>query len=286
MNLDRFTLFFPEKRPFFLENAGFFSVGNPGEVDLFFSRRIGIGAGGEEIPILGGGRVSGKVGRATSACSNMQTDDSGPDAVATTSACVRVSRELPNRSAIGGIFVNRHGTGDLARDDDHNRTYAVDGKWGIGRNTLLSSFVARTDTPGVESGLRLQRPLAHLVPEVGPRRGLSGSRRPLQSGGRLSQPARLSQAGRPGDDAVPAEGLPQPAGGPAARVVPRLLGPRRLPGNRLRPPRQPLAVQRQHRGAHRHEPHARRACGRRSRSTRASSCRPAPTTTRRRSWSS
>ena len=43
VNLDRFNLFFPEKRPFFLENAGFFSVGNPGEVDLFFSRRIGIG---------------------------------------------------------------------------------------------------------------------------------------------------------------------------------------------------------------------------------------------------
>ncbi len=62
VNLDRFTLFFPEKRPFFLENAGFFSVGNPGEVDLFFSRRIGIGAGGEAIPILGGGRVSGKAG--------------------------------------------------------------------------------------------------------------------------------------------------------------------------------------------------------------------------------
>jgi len=45
VNLDRFNLFFPEKRPFFLENAGQFSVGSPGEVDLFFSRRIGIGKG-------------------------------------------------------------------------------------------------------------------------------------------------------------------------------------------------------------------------------------------------
>ena len=42
VNLDRFNLFFPEKRPFFLENAGQFSVGSPGEIDLFFSRRIGI----------------------------------------------------------------------------------------------------------------------------------------------------------------------------------------------------------------------------------------------------
>ncbi len=62
VNLDRFTLFFPEKRPFFLENAGFFSVGNPGEVDLFFSRRIGIGDENQPIAILGGGRVSGKAG--------------------------------------------------------------------------------------------------------------------------------------------------------------------------------------------------------------------------------
>ena len=62
VNLDRFTLFFPEKRPFFLENAGFFSVGNPGEVDLFFSRRIGIGDSGavdsdrRRRPRLGQGR--------------------------------------------------------------------------------------------------------------------------------------------------------------------------------------------------------------------------------------
>jgi hypothetical protein len=42
VNLDRFRLFFPEKRAFFLENAGQFTVGNPQEAELFFSRRIGI----------------------------------------------------------------------------------------------------------------------------------------------------------------------------------------------------------------------------------------------------
>ncbi len=62
VNLDRFNLFFPEKRPFFLENAGLFSVGQPGQVEVFFSRRIGIGAGGEPTSILGGGRLSGNVG--------------------------------------------------------------------------------------------------------------------------------------------------------------------------------------------------------------------------------
>ena len=41
-NLTRFPLFFPEKRPFFLENAGIFSAGTPQAVELFFTRRIGI----------------------------------------------------------------------------------------------------------------------------------------------------------------------------------------------------------------------------------------------------
>ena len=75
MNLDRFNLFFPEKRPFFLENAGFFSVGNPGEVELFFSRRIGLGNSGEAIPIIAGGRVSGKAGKYNVGLLNMQTND-------------------------------------------------------------------------------------------------------------------------------------------------------------------------------------------------------------------
>jgi hypothetical protein len=62
INLDRFNLFYPEKRPFFLENAGSFTMGSPGEVEMFFSRRIGIGPEGEVVPILAGGRLSGKAG--------------------------------------------------------------------------------------------------------------------------------------------------------------------------------------------------------------------------------
>lgn len=151
VNLDRFTLFFPEKRPFFLENAGFFSVGNAGEIDLFFSRRIGIGAHGEAIPIMGGGRVSGKAGDYNVGLLNMQTDDYRGRVASNNFTVLRVSRDLPNRSSLGGIFINRHGTGDLAADDDHNRTYALDGKWGIGQNTVVSSFVARTETPDVAS---------------------------------------------------------------------------------------------------------------------------------------
>lgn len=151
VNLDRFNLFFPEKRPFFLENAGFFTVGNPGEVDLFFSRRIGLADHGDDIPIVAGGRLSGKAGQYNIGVLEMQTVSGSTDP-SNNFAVVRVSRDLPNRSSVGGLFVNRQGFGDLAEASDFNRTLALDGKLGIGQNTVLSSFVARTQTPGVETG--------------------------------------------------------------------------------------------------------------------------------------
>ena len=150
VNLDRFTLFFPEKRPFFLENAGFFSVGNPGEVDLFFSRRIGIGDAGQSIPILGGARVSGKAGRFNVGLLNMQTSDYNDTVASTNFSVARISRDLPNRSSIGAIFTNRQGTGDLALDNDSGRTFGLDGKIGIGMTTVVSGFLARTDTPDID----------------------------------------------------------------------------------------------------------------------------------------
>jgi hypothetical protein len=151
VNLDRFDLFFPEKRPFFLENAGFFTVGNPGEVDLFFSRRIGIGANGEAIAIMGGGRLSGKAGKFNLGLLNMQTDDYKDRLPGNNFSVVRVSRDLPNRSAVGGLFINRLATGEEAADRDYNRTYAVDGKLGIRQHTVVSTFVARTESPDIGS---------------------------------------------------------------------------------------------------------------------------------------
>ena len=150
VNLDRFNLFFPEKRPFFLENAGFFSVGNPGEVDLFFSRRIGITAAGEAIPILGGGRVSGKAGRFNVGVLNMQTDQFEDAVPSTNFTVMRVSRDLPNRSSIGGIFTNRLETGGLSGGTSPGRTYGVDGKWGVNATSMFTGFVSKTDTDGVD----------------------------------------------------------------------------------------------------------------------------------------
>ena len=80
VNLDRFNLFYPEKRAFFLENAGQFSVGSPGEIDLFFSRRIGISPNGSIVPIIGGGRLSGKIGSTNVGVLSMVTDGVENDA--------------------------------------------------------------------------------------------------------------------------------------------------------------------------------------------------------------
>lgn len=151
INLDRFNLFFPEKRPFFLENAGLFEVGVPEELALFFSRRIGLGPSGEEIPIEGGARISGKVGQNNIGLLAMRTEETAGIAPENDFAVARYSRDLPNRSSIGAIFVNRDGEADLPGGvDDTNRTFGVDGRFGVGQYGELTGFVARTDTPGIE----------------------------------------------------------------------------------------------------------------------------------------
>jgi hypothetical protein len=156
INLTRFNLLFPEKRPFFLENRGLFAVGKNGEVDLFFSRRIGITDAGTLVPIQGGARLTGKAGAVNVGFLNMQTDDvvlpSGVVAAPGNNfTATRVNRDLPNRSSVGAIFVNRTATGSHAGSDNWNRTWGLDGKWGIGESWTLNGFGARTETPGAVS---------------------------------------------------------------------------------------------------------------------------------------
>jgi hypothetical protein len=152
VNLDRFNLFFPEKRPFFLENAGLFDVGDPQEVELFFSRRIGISDDGEIIPVDGGLRMSGKIGNSTNVgLLHMQTEAVRDVAPGNKFTVARINQELPNRSAIGMIFTDREGDGSylMPEADDKNRAYAIDGRWGIGDNISITGWYARTDTPGL-----------------------------------------------------------------------------------------------------------------------------------------
>ena len=151
VNLDRFSIFFPERRPFFLENAGQFTVGTPQQVELFFSRRIGINAGGA-VPIDGGVRLSGTVGTGTNVGFLYMADEGVPGVAAQNDYVVaRVNQELPNRSSIGAIIVSRDGDGSITGNasTDENQTYAVDGRWGIGDNLLLQGYFAKTDTPGL-----------------------------------------------------------------------------------------------------------------------------------------
>ena len=145
VNLDRFNLFFPEKRPFFLENAGLFSVGSPGEVDLFFSRRIGIGDDGNIVPIIGGARLSGKLDRTNVGLLTMFTDEVEDVGIQKNNFTVaRVNHEFKGRSALGAAFINRSGIGV---DDDFNSTIALDGKLGLGRKARMTGFYARTNGP-------------------------------------------------------------------------------------------------------------------------------------------
>ncbi len=157
VNLTRFDLFFPEKRPFFLENATTFQFGQPQSVDLFFSRRIGLsGAGGTLLPIdiLAGSRLSGKVGGSWNVgLLNIQTRDASDFngnqiAAGTNFSVARIQKEI-GRSSYGAIFVGKYVTGDTTGTSFNkwNRAYGVDANWQLSEGQRVSAYLARTDTP-------------------------------------------------------------------------------------------------------------------------------------------
>ena len=150
INLTRFDLFFPEKRPFFLENSGFFEFGTPREVEIFFSRRIGLDENRLQVPIDAGARVSGKMGKYQVGLLNMQTRDIEGRAPANNYAVGRVSRELPNRSSIGVIAVNRQTAGSFEGVREYNRTFGADANIGIGKYGNWFNYIAGTQSPGLE----------------------------------------------------------------------------------------------------------------------------------------
>jgi hypothetical protein len=137
-NLTRFPLFFPEKRPFFLENAGIFSAGTPQAVDLFFTRRIGIDTLGQPVPIVGGGRLTGRIGPFTVGGLQIFTEHQAY-------SVVRVARELAARSRIGVIAVQRMAT---AATGNWNRVYGLDGRIGIRDAWTIDWWGAASATPG------------------------------------------------------------------------------------------------------------------------------------------
>ncbi len=148
VNLDRFNLFFPEKRPFFLENAGQFGIGSPGEVDLFFSRRIGIGNNGALVPIVGGARLSGKINHTNVGLMSLFTDDVTSEGIAKSNYSIgRFSHEFAKRSSFGAAIISKQNYG---ANDHSNQVYAIDGKYGLGNKAQFTGFFAKSSTPGIQ----------------------------------------------------------------------------------------------------------------------------------------
>ncbi|MFC1660668.1 DUF5916 domain-containing protein, partial [Gemmatimonadota bacterium] len=146
VNLTRFSLFYPEKRDFFLENSGVFEMGadggfGPPPFRLFFSRRIGIGDDGP-IPILGGARLTGRVGGQTVGFMNVVTGKSG-DEPRTNYSLARVKRDIGESDFLGWMVTDR-------RDKKTSNTVAaVDGSFWVQPTLNLKGFYTRSFTSGV-----------------------------------------------------------------------------------------------------------------------------------------
>ena len=143
VNLTRFSLFFPEKRDFFLENSGVFQFG-PADARLFFSRRIGLSDNGVALPILGGTRLTGRTGDYTIGVLNIQQREQQTigGVPATNFTALRLRRNILQNSDVGVLFLNKAVSGG-----NFNRTTGIDGNFRFFRNLLASAFLAKTFTP-------------------------------------------------------------------------------------------------------------------------------------------
>ncbi|MFP5378968.1 MAG: DUF5916 domain-containing protein, partial [Vicinamibacteria bacterium] len=140
VNLDRFSLFFPEKREFFLERARLFAFGDPGQTQVFFSRRIGL-----DNPIVGGGRLTGQVGKVSVGVLNLQTGDEGERAGANNTVA-RVRADLGPRASIGGLVTN------LTDGGDHRRAVGGDAQLRFFGSSGVDVWAARLWDPFLEAG--------------------------------------------------------------------------------------------------------------------------------------
>ena len=156
INLTRFSLFFPEKREFFLENSGIFQFGtsdrgfgNRGDdMVMFFSRNIGLSEDGGPIPILGGSRLTGRAGPFELGVLNIQQREFG-SIHGTNFTVGRLKRNILGNSDIGVMLVNSE-----TQDSPHfNRVVGADANFRFGRSLSVSSFLAKSFSPeGSPSG--------------------------------------------------------------------------------------------------------------------------------------
>ena len=157
VNLTRFSLFFPEKRPFFLEGAGLFDFGiprssyrRPPPMLLFYSRRIGL-AEGNAIPIIFGGKASGKVGSygvgflnvLTDEFHDANTEDDPLEVPRTNYSVMRITKDIASGSRIGIIAVNKDEIGD------YNRAGGFDFEYRPNDSMDVRGMWSRTFEPGI-----------------------------------------------------------------------------------------------------------------------------------------
>ena len=151
VNLTRFSLFFPEKRDFFLEGRGLFDFGRGtagGDTpSLFYSRRIGLNQG-RAVPLRLGGRLTGKAGKLGLGMLNIQTADEPLSGTPPTNfTVIRVKRDILRRSAIGAMVTSRSVSNIAAGS---NQALGVDAAFSFFQSVTMDGYVARTWTPGVE----------------------------------------------------------------------------------------------------------------------------------------
>ncbi len=165
VNLTRFPLFFPEKREFFLEGRGIFGFASGGITrtssvarvavpgffgdvnvpQLFYSRKIGLEEG-RVVPIVGGARVTGKVGRFDVGLLNIHAgEEVVSDSKPTNFSVVRLRRDILRRSSVGAMFTNR----SVSRvAPGSSQAYGIDGTFAFFENVNLTTYIARTQLPG------------------------------------------------------------------------------------------------------------------------------------------
>jgi hypothetical protein len=153
INLTRFNLFFPERRDFFLEGQGIFDFGGQngqrasGSIPIvFFSRRIGL-SGAQAVPIIAGGRVTGKAGRFDVGALGITTDDKpSAGAVTTTFSALRLRRNILRRSSVGVIATGRW---PAASGGGNNGAAGIDADLRFFENIDANLYWARTSSPGL-----------------------------------------------------------------------------------------------------------------------------------------
>src|SRR6266403_105446 len=148
-NITPFKVFIPEKRQFFLENAGAFNFALGDQDQLFFSRQIGIDPiTGNQVPINGGVKLTGTLGRLELGVMDVDTRSSGPNPYSNFSI-VRLKESLWPGSYIGVMGIDKRSGNVL---DSFNQTGGADTRLIFFKDWIVDAHMAGTQSPGNPSG--------------------------------------------------------------------------------------------------------------------------------------